>query len=112
MKRIRSTGLILIAAGLLSTSGPTWAAGHSTNRSPWHPGISIGILNALSGLRDSVLAGFQTLFAEGDPATLEQEKGDKEPVLEPSPTPVAAPPIPPPTEGGGCIDPNGCPQGT
>ena len=107
MKSIRSTGLILIMAGLLSTSGPTWAAGNSAHRSPLFSGISgalSGALDAFGGFWDSVAAGFQSILKD-DVAPL--EKGSKEPVVQETP-PAAPPPTQPPLEGGGCIDPNGC----
>lgn len=106
MKRVRSTGLVLIMAGLLSTSGPTWAAGSSTNRSPARPGISAGlaaVLDLFGGLWGAVMVGAESLLGDGTTASMEKEETGVPPPEETSGT--GGPWIP----GGGCIDPNGQP---
>ena len=106
MKRMRSSGLILIMAGLLFTSGPTWAAGGSTNLSPLQPGISTGalsgVLDVFGGLWDSVLSGIEALWGE---KTDVAESGSDPGTVDPEPQDGPGPLYP----GGGCIDPNGTP---
>jgi hypothetical protein len=61
-------------------------------------GISTGILEALGGLWDSVLTGFQAILVDGAKADTATDPPDD---IDGGPGPLYP--------GGGCIDPNGQP---